>query len=221
MRELWARVYTATEAILDVILPLRKRAARTKQRTIEDIPLTPTTHKLLGATITTLMDFREPAVTDMIKSLKYDHSHHAANLAALSLADYLREEIASHKLFSTRRILLVPVPLHPSRQRERGFNQIEKVLRALPADFRDSTIATLTPNILTRTRATQSQTHLHRRDRLANVANAFAASQDIPLQHTHIFLLDDVTTTGATLLHAGKPLQSAGATVSLLALARA
>src|SRR3989344_5138239 len=116
------------ESVLDAIVPLRARSARMKERTAEDIPLTPTEHELLGVQITTLMDYRNSAVQDLIRALKYDRSRHAAKIAAELLADYLREEIASIQTFSTARILLAPVPLHTSRQRERGFNQIELVL---------------------------------------------------------------------------------------------
>ena len=211
----------ALAAILDAIVPLRARAARTRERKPEDIPLAPTTHKLLGVNITTLMDYKNPAAQDLIQSLKYDGSAFAANLAATVLADYLREEIAAEKQFSTKKILLVPIPLHASRARERGYNQIAIVLRALPPDMRDGTIATLAPDTLMRVRATRQQTKLPRSERLSNVAGAFAASDSATFKKTHVFLFDDVTTTGATLANAAQPLRRAGAKVSLIALARA
>jgi ComF family protein len=209
------------EAILDVLLPLRERTARTKNRTLEDIPLAPTAHELLRVTITTLMDYQNPAVEDLVRSLKYDGSAHAAQLAADVLADYLREDTASNRAFSTRKILLVPVPLHKNRARERGWNQIELVLNALPQEFRDGTLAALAPEVLARTRETKPQTRLLRSERLSNVAGAFAAQHPESLRRAHVYLLDDVTTTGATLANAATPLRRAGAEVTLLALARA
>src|SRR3990167_1031704 len=109
------------EGILDAIMPPRARSARTKTRTTADIPLEPTEHELLGAKITTLMDYRKGEVQDLIRALKYDASPHAAAIAAELLADYLREEIASLKLFSQKPVLLLPLPLHKSRERERGY----------------------------------------------------------------------------------------------------
>ena len=209
------------EATLNAILPLKERTARTKGRTAEEIPLSPTVHELLRVHITTLMDYQNPAVEDLVRSLKYDGAGYAAQLAATLLADYLREEIASQRTFSQKKILLVPVPLHKSRARERGFNQIELVLKALPPEFRDGRLATLTPHALARTRATKPQTRLPRSERLSNVAGAFAAPDAALVRGTHIFLMDDVTTTGATLANAATPLRRAGAEVSLLALARA
>jgi ComF family protein len=207
------------EYVLDTIMPLRERTARTKKRSVEDIPLTPTVHELLGARITTIMDYRESAVQDLMRSLKYDGSAHAANIAAELLAEYLLEEIASLKLFSTRPIIIAPLPLHHSRERERGFNQIEIVLRALPSEFKNGTLA-ICQSSLARTRATPSQTKLSRKERIKNVANVFQADSAI-VSNAHVFLIDDITTTGATLASAGKALRAAGAEVNLIALARA
>lgn len=209
------------EAVLDAVLPLRARTARTKARRAEDFSLMPTSHALLGTTVTTLMDYREQSVQDLIRSLKYDRSRHAANIAATLLGEYLLEEIASHKSFSQKRVLLIPVPLHPSRAKERGYNQISIVLDALPEDFKTGATSSLVSNILVRTKATKHQTRLSRSERLSNVAGAFAAPDPALVKDAHVFLIDDVTTTGATLVNAATPLRRAGATVSLLALARA
>src|SRR3989344_4347013 len=136
------RLLAVLEVIFDTVLPLRDRSARTKARTADEIPLCPTVHELLQARITTLMDYRQSEVQDLIRSLKYDGSRYAAQLAAQLLADYLREEISSHRSFSQRKVLIIPVPLHSSRTRERGFNQIELVFKALPQEFRDGTLST-------------------------------------------------------------------------------
>ncbi len=207
--------------LLAAVLPLRARSARTKARSAEDIPLDPTAHELLGVHITTLMDYRNPAVEDLIRSLKYDGSGHGARLAATLLADYLREEIESQRNFSQKKILIVPVPLHKARARERGFNQIELVLRALPQELRDGALAHLLPGVLRRARATKPQTKLPRKERLSNVAGAFEVADASLVRGSRIFLIDDVTTTGATLANAATPLRKAGAEVSLIALARA
>lgn len=221
MKMLLLRVLAVCEVIVDTILPLRGRSARTKARTAEDIPLVPTVHELLQARITTLMDYRQSEVQDLVRSLKYDGSGYAARLAAQLLADFLREEISSHRSFSQKKVLIVPVPLHSSRARERGFNQIELVLKALPQEFRDGTLSTLMPGALLRIRKTEQQTRLPRSKRLSNVAGAFAVFEAGFVEKTHVFLIDDVTTTGATLVNAATPLRRAGAEVTLLALARA
>ncbi|MBI4129041.1 MAG: ComF family protein [Parcubacteria group bacterium] len=207
--------------LLDVVLPRRERRIRTEGRKLEDIPLTPVSHDLLGVRITTLMDYQNSTVQDLIRSLKYDGSTRAASLAASALADYLREEMASSRIFSARKTLIVPVPLHKNRVHERGWNQIELVLKALPGEFRNGSLSTHVPHALVRMRDTKPQTRLRRSERLANVAGAFAVVDASSVESAHVFLIDDVTTTGATLANAATPLRRTGATVTLLALARA
>ena len=221
MKAFVGRLWVVLEVILDAIVPLKERSARTKERTAEDIPLSPTVHELLGTRITTLMDYRTEAVQDLVRSLKYDGSKYAASLAAALLADFLREEVASHRAFSQKRVLIIPVPLHKGRARERGFNQIELVLKQLPDEFRNGPLSYMIADALKRTRATEQQTRLPRSERLSNVAGAFAVTNAELVKKTHVFLVDDVTTTGATLANAATPLRRAGAEVTLLALARA
>jgi ComF family protein len=170
--------------------------------------------------VTTLMDYRTSEVQDLIRSLKYDGAGHAARLAAKVLEEYLREEIAESHIFSARPVLIVPVPLHRARLRERGFNQIELVLKNLSREFRDGTLSRVETGALARTRATDPQTRLSREERLANVRDAFTFSAST-FGNAHIYLIDDVVTTGATLANASRPLMSAGAEVTLVALARA
>jgi ComF family protein len=209
------------DAVIDVVLPPRERTVRTKTLALEQIPLTPTNHDLLGTRLVTLMDYRRQEVRDLIQSLKYDGGTAAARLCAATLAEYLGEELSDERLFSRSRVLLVPVPLHRSRRRERGYNQISLVLESLPPEFRDGTKARLAPQMLVRARATQPQTRLPRSERLSNVAGAFALADGAEVKGARIFLIDDVATTGATLVNAAHPLRRAGADVTLLALARA
>ena len=220
MNTAWSIVLASARAIFDVILPEKTRAARIRKRTSIDFPLIPTSHDLRQESITTLLDYKAAGVSDLIRALKYEHSNHAASIAAAILADYLREEIAHMKTFSPRKILLSPVPLHADRVRERGFNQIEKILLKLPAEFRDGPVSGIAIHALSRTRATPQQTRLSRTERIQNVAGAFSADT-AQVQNSHIILIDDVTTTGATMTECMRTLRSSGAHVTALALARA
>ena len=208
------------ESIIDIVLPLKPRSARTRERSVTDIQPVTGSHELLGIHITTIMEYRDQAVSDLIRSLKYERSNYAAQLAGAMLADYLREELSSLKTFSPIPILLVPMPLHISRLRERGFNQVEKVLKALPSEFRDGTLSRISSDALTRTRPTEQQTRLPRAERLKNVEGAFAADAE-QIKNTQVILIDDVTTTGATLASATRALDASGARVTAIALARA
>lgn len=210
-------VASAIQWALDIILPRKDRVVRISQYKAEDFPIDPQEHEACGVRITTLMRYHESTAEDCIRALKYDNSTNAAKLLATLLADYLREEIAQLKAFSTKPILLVPMPLHLSREKERGFNQIARVLDSLPPEFKDGTFSRLAPKALRRTRATKQQTRLSRSERLSNVRDAFAADEEV-VKNYHVILIDDVTTTGATLAAAA---QALGNDVTLLALARA
>jgi len=96
---------------------------------------------------------------------------------------------------------IVPVPLHPAKERLRGFNQagilaggLSEVLRIPVCD-----------KLLQRTRHTSSQTQKSREERVQNVGTAFALRQP-PAPGSHLLLVDDVLTTGATLESAARPL---------------
>lgn len=214
------RILEVLRSIFDLILPRRPRSVRIETLLANDLLPSPTEHEACGIRIITLTDYRTGTVEDCVRALKYDQSARAATLFAAILADYLQEEISSLRVFSSRTVLLVPIPLHGARTRERGFNQMELVLHELPQEFRDGTVSHLELRALTRTRSTKPQTRLSRRERLTNMSDAFTADASI-VRGAHVFLIDDVTTTGATLAEAAKTLEAAGASVSAIALARA
>lgn len=102
---------------------------------------------------------------------------------------------------------LVPVPLHPTKQREREFNQAERLARRLSA----ASGIPLNGRMLARVLPTESQTLLNREERQANIRRAFAYKAKKPLQGQRIILIDDVFTTGATTGECARVLTNAGA----------
>ncbi len=114
-------------------------------------------------------------------------------------------------------VVLVPVPLHPQRRRERGFNQSELIARAILA----RTGCDLAPGALVRRRDTAPQAKLGAAERRRNVAGAFAVRQRARVAGRVVVLVDDVWTTGATALACARILREAGAVeVRLLSVAR-
>lgn len=111
------------------------------------------------------------------------------------------------------RALVVPVPLHPEKLRERGYNQAAllaaPVARALGAE--------LGCTILGRVRATHAQARLAREARLTNLKGAFRCARPRSVTSRHVVLVDDVRTTGATLAECTEVLLGAGA-ASVLAV---
>lgn len=221
MLGLFRAAAAAIQALLDVVLPRKERTVRVDRYRVEDVPVFPTEHEACGVPITTLLAYREPIVEDLIRAVKYDGSSYASTLLAEILAEYLREEISAIRAFSVRPVILVPLPLYPTREVERGFNQIRLILDRLPAEFRDGSLARVEHDVLVRVRETAPQTRLPRIKRLTNVKGAFALSDVATVIDAHAFVIDDVTTTGATLAEAVRPLLNIGIPATALALARA
>ena len=105
--------------------------------------------------------------------------------------------------------VLAPVPLHPNRQRQRGYNQSALLARALAGAMPHAGLA-VNETALRRIRATASQTKLDSHQRKLNVAGAFAC-KDGALAGQRVLLIDDVCTTGATLEACATACRQAGA----------
>lgn len=104
--------------------------------------------------------------------------------------------------------ILVPVPLHARKRRERGYNQSELIAEALA---RATDGKARVENVLQRVVDTPSQTTFDRRTRLANLKNAFALRPDAAITAGHHYVLvDDVFTTGSTLNSCARVLRHAG-----------
>ena len=101
--------------------------------------------------------------------------------------------------------LIIPVPLHPSRRQERGFNQAELLARPLAPLCG----AELKTDFLIRTKNTRQQSKLRIGKRTENLMSAFSASAE--LNGMRILLVDDVVTTGSTLCACAEALKAAGA----------
>ncbi len=112
--------------------------------------------------------------------------------------------------------MIIPVPLHPSKKRIRGFNQSEIIADG----FSEATGLPVLNGILERTSRSETQTKRSRYDRWVNVEGIFTVSDGSLLEGKHILIIDDVITTGSTLESCtDEILKSEGARVSVAALA--
>jgi ComF family protein len=116
--------------------------------------------------------------------------------------------------------LILPVPLHRQRLRQRGFNQSELLLRNWKHTSHQAAPA-IASGVLVRAAATQAQAGLSRRDREVNIRGVFAVKRPELVRGRHVVVVDDVITTGATVAECARELLSSGAArVDVLALAR-
>ena len=107
-------------------------------------------------------------------------------------------------------VVLVPVPLHASKKRQRGFNQAELAAAEAIRLIGGNTLR-LESGVLVRRRNTESQIGLTRHQRRENMRGAFAVTRREAVKGREVLLVDDVFTTGTTVSECSKVLLSAGA----------
>jgi len=137
---------------------------------------------------------------ELVRGLKY----HGMTALAEPMGSLLAEAVREHQLAVD---LVVPVPLSGLRRRTRGYNQAEELARALGSE----TGLPVRPKALERTRHTAPQAgSAGAEERRRNVAGAFRVRDD-EVQNRRVLIVDDVTTTGATLSACSDALKRAGA----------
>jgi ComF family protein len=146
----------------------------------------------------------QDALRRLLFQLKYTHKP--------EIGDFLGQQLAiawlAHNPARVRKMTIVPIPLHADRQTQRGYNQAELIARS----FARFTGARLNCDYLQRQKATMPQHELNQVDRGENLANAFHINpQAAPRQP--ILIIDDIYTTGTTVMSATKTMQQSGATV--------
>lgn len=154
----------------------------------------------------------EGGLRELIHLLKYDGVRPAANVLGRMLSDVL--ETITPLLCGS--VVVIPVPLHARKLRQRGFNQSELIAKAA-LKLRYTSDMELAPELLVRRRETQSQIGLTSHQRRENMRGAFAVSEPKRIQNRQILLVDDVLTTGTTASECARVLVKAGASNVIVA----
>lgn len=173
--------------LLDILFPPRPTEIDVRKLHGLDTQLTRTT-TVNG--IICLSDYANQTVRSLILENKY----HENEIAQKYLAAMLREWLSSQE----KDILVIPIPLGAERRKQRGYNQVETIIAQLPkaATYSCSSV------LLERVKETVPQTSLNRIARLKNMDGVFACNtKELARMYTNqtIVIVDDVTTTGATL----------------------
>lgn len=141
----------------------------------------------------------------VLKTLLHELKYHGRRKVAARLAEALLLAPGVASVVEPG-VLLVPVPLHPRRRRERGYNQSE----LLAQELAKRTGLEVAAPALVRRKDTAPQTGLKAASRRANVAGAFAVRRQAKIVGRTVVLVDDVFTTGATARACARALQKAG-----------
>lgn len=148
----------------------------------------------------------------LIKQIKF---HQNLSVTAV-LADLLKTHIETNGLEHDLPEAILPVPLHKNRLVKRGFNQALEIIKPLAK----AQNILLLLGVIERSKDTLEQTNLNRQDRLKNISGSFTLLKKPA--HSHIVIVDDVVTTGATTNELAKLLKQAGVEkVGVWSLARA
>ncbi len=148
------------------------------------------------------------ALRGLIHLLKYEQVRPAAAVLGRMLAAVIEAEAEA---LPAERAVVVPVPLHRRKLRQRGFNQSELIARAALKLRPGGRGWSINAGLLERRRETQSQIGLTRHQRRENMRGAFVAPWPQEIEGREVLLVDDVFTTGTTVSECARVLRRAGA----------
>ncbi len=203
--------------ILNIVFPIYCISCKKSGESlcIECLSSSPPAERESANWIFPLFDYRHPLVKKAVWLLKYKNKKPLAGIFAEVMYGRILEELSDLSTMENFiEPILLPIPLSSKRYRERGFNQAELICKELMkiSDLRYGVDMKLEKDVLIKIKDTSHQAHIENRsERLRNVVGSFAVKNNERIKRKNIILIDDVTTTGATLAEAKKILKQAGA----------
>jgi ComF family protein len=147
----------------------------------------------------------EGVIKELIHAFKYQGKDYLGAVLSRLMVEFIEDYNVPVDLLD----LIIPIPLHKTRLREREFNQAGILSNHIAHQFNKK----VAHGILRRLRNTQTQTELETEQRLLNVKDSFAVTKSQDIKGKKILLIDDVLTTGATSSEAAYALKNAGANI--------
>lgn len=160
-----------------------------------------------GFPIFALFSYKDQLVRIAIRQVKYKRNQKIARLFAEILKNFIVPELEDEIVYTNFvDPIIVPIPSHQRKMREKGFNQTVLILNEL------SRISTFEiKEVLVKIKETGPQTSKNREERLKNLQNCFVVKEKELIYGRNIIVFDDVITTGGTLNEARRALKLAGA----------
>lgn len=157
--------------------------------------------------------YKKTPIQTLIKSLKYFDLQTFGEFSGKSVLNELKKT----KRFKDIDIV-IPVPLHPKKEKERGYNQVEVFAKVIAENIK----AKYLKDALIKIKYSKSQTSLNQEDRNSNVSNLFTANPQYNFNQKHVLIVDDILTTGATMISCIKAIKALNnVNISLITIAYA
>lgn len=154
---------------------------------------------------------KKQALRHIIHAFKYEQNREVCIQMGKLMGEHIKNSERLHPVD-----YLIPIPIHASRAKKRGYNQAMLLCEGIE----QATGIPILANHVCRAKATDTQTRKGRSERWENVAGGFYIEGENKLQQKHLLLIDDVITTGATLEACGSVIMKAQpASLSIAALA--
>jgi ComF family protein len=197
------------DAVVDAILPPRPDVVLARTLTKEAL------RKKLRPRLThepwllAFFEYQDPSVRALIRAVKFYGDTKTLPALGEVTSDFLMDMISDRReMAGWNTPLLVPMPASKKRLRERGYNQVERIGKALMPFLGEAVI--YAPNALVR-QDRESQVRIPREERAKNISGAFFVPNTEAVSGKQIILLDDVVETGSTMKDARRALLAAGA----------
>ena len=207
---------TIRDSLLNIVFPTKCISCGKNGKDLCIICLSeiPTAERETAKWIFPLYDYRHPPTKKTLWMLKYKGKKRLANIFAEVLYEKIMEELSELSMLENfRDPIIISIPLSAKRYKERGYNQAELICKELLKLDKDKNFC-LEKNILIKQKETEHQAQIKDRNiRLRNILGSFSvkSGEENKIKNRNIILIDDITTTGATLNEARKILKKSGA----------
>ncbi|MEO5635191.1 MAG: phosphoribosyltransferase family protein [Candidatus Paceibacterota bacterium] len=177
------------------------------------VSVSPSAERESATWIFPVFDYRHPPIKKSLWLLKYKGKKKLALVFADVLYGKIMEELSDLSVMENfRASILIPIPLSKKRFRERGYNQAELICQELMKLDEKNGDLKFEKDILIKQKNGEHQAHIQNRAmRIKNIAGSFSVKNKSRIKNRNIILIDDITTTGATLGEAKKVLKESGA----------
>lgn len=200
--------------ILDALFPKNERAQNLEALNQSELrSFLPPSPQTPLPWMHSIFEYRNPNTREFVWQIKYASNRLLTMHAGAFLADEIQSHIEEHGLYIGSECIIVAIPASVRHTKEKGFNQTDALCKEIQKHI-ESSAAIYIPQLLIRKKETPPQVSIQGKEaRMKNLVNTFALEPSLAdkIQNRHVYIIDDVLTTGSTLMEARRALMEAGA----------